>query len=119
MEGSSSRGFFEKDAFTLLRKKLFDILVSTRWVVKEDAWERQILHIFVQNQEIQVICKHVYQSLHPIIRADTIVICTVAGNENWIFHNTKLPSDPSVDTGTITADIHPPQGSTATEIHKE
>ena len=121
MEGTSSRGFFEKDAFTLLRKKLFDILVSTRWVVDEDAWERQILHVFVQNQEIQVICKHVYQSLHPIIRADTIVICTVAGNENWIFHNTKLPTPSapvlSVNPSISAAHTHTPADAAAMETH--
>ncbi|KAH7830178.1 putative Signal transducing adapter molecule 2 [Monocercomonoides exilis] len=77
--------FSEDQAVSLLKKKLFGIKVSTVGVAEEDKWERQLLHIWVQDKQQANFISGAYQSLHPKLRGDTIVIVTIAGNHKWIF----------------------------------
>ncbi|KAH7829450.1 uncharacterized protein MONOS_11067 [Monocercomonoides exilis] len=77
--------FDESAAVELLKKKLSGICISSLGVVDEDKWERQILHIFTQTPQAATYLKFAYHSLPPILRGNTIVICTVAGNHKWIF----------------------------------
>ena len=77
--------FSQADAAALLQKKLIGICASTVGVLDEDKWERQILHIFAPAPQIAMVIHKTYQTLHPTLRANTIVICTVAGMHEWIF----------------------------------
>eukprot|EP00770_Monocercomonoides_exilis_P013670 MONOS_13615.3-p1 / transcript=MONOS_13615.3 / gene=MONOS_13615 / organism=Monocercomonoides_exilis_PA203 / gene_product=Signal transducing adapter molecule 2 / transcript_product=Signal transducing adapter molecule 2 / location=Mono_scaffold00854:12729-19094(+) / protein_length=1847 / sequence_SO=supercontig / SO=protein_coding / is_pseudo=false len=70
--------FSEDQAVSLLKKKLFGIKVSTVGVAEEDKWERQLLHIWVQDKQQANFISGAYQSLHPKLRGDTIVIVTIA-----------------------------------------
>lgn len=81
--------FTEKMAFDLLTKKLFGVFTSSIGVTDEDKWERQILHIWAQTEKTALNLRHAYQCIHPLLRGDTIVICTVSGNENWIYGSEK------------------------------
>ena len=77
--------FNEADAEELLTKKLVGICASTMGVTDEDRWERQILHIFAPAPNVALVIHKTYQTLHPKLRANTIVIITVAGMHEWIF----------------------------------
>lgn len=77
--------FSEDDAIDLLKKKLVGTLFSTKGVLDSDKWERHILHIFTPTEEIAATIHRTAQSFHHILRSNTIIICTIAGNHPWIF----------------------------------
>lgn len=77
--------FTNEDAMRLLKKKLFGVIVSNKGVAEEDRWEKQILHIWVQNSNEALMLSKCYQALHPKLRSNTIIIITIAGNHKWIF----------------------------------
>lgn len=107
----SSRSRTEEDAdnpitpiqaIQLIRKKLFGIESSTIGVVTDSLMskeelasssdipsppplERQILHIWTDNEENVLCLRNAFQSLHPRLRSNTIVVVTVARNCAFIF----------------------------------
>jgi len=81
------RGLFtETDACELLRKKLEGINVSSRSIVKEQAWCMQILHIWAQHPYIALaLCKS-WNYIEEETKSNSVVIITVT-NTPWIFKN--------------------------------
>ncbi|KAH7822179.1 putative Signal transducing adapter molecule 2 [Monocercomonoides exilis] len=85
--------FTEEMAVSLMQKKLFGIRVSSLGVGDGDKWERQVLHIWSQSVNEGVMLLKAYQCLHPGLRGDTIVICSIAGNLKWLFTGRKEDED--------------------------
>lgn len=77
--------FSPGDALTLLCKKLNGVLVSNRGVSSRDRWERQILHLWVQTPGAAGILERTFQALPRELVQDTIVVCTIAPNDRWLF----------------------------------
>jgi len=74
------------EARRLLEKKLNGVIASTRGVIKQHRWSRQILHIIAENADYVPILKQAYAALDPVIQHDTIVLITVADtNAGFMF----------------------------------
>merc|ERR1712113_1378584 len=79
------------DAHKLLRKKLFGINESTRGVLEQDEWQRQILHIWATDEYIEHILYDVFLELlfsEPDLVRNTLVMVTVTSSW-WIFYQDK------------------------------
>eukprot|EP00771_Trimastix_marina_P003897 gnl/Trimastix_PCT/608.p1 GENE.gnl/Trimastix_PCT/608~~gnl/Trimastix_PCT/608.p1 ORF type:complete len:440 (-),score=67.24 gnl/Trimastix_PCT/608:186-1505(-) len=77
--------FTYQDAIDLLAKKLNGINISTAGMDASNPWERQVLHIWVQSERIAEMLQEVYHHLNPKLLSNTIIIATVAPNDNWLF----------------------------------
>ena len=74
------------DAQNLLTAKLTDIIESSKNVLPEDKWEKQILHIIAYSDQHAVSLKSAYDSLDDTVRTDTIVIVTVSnGDDSFLY----------------------------------
>lgn len=73
-------------AIALLEKKLTGVCVSSIGAAHScDGWHRQILHIWCQSRATAVMLQNTFDAVHPRLRGDCLVLCTVAGNHGWIF----------------------------------
>jgi len=71
----------------LLEKKLTGVRVSTKAVLKHMRWKKQILHIWVQNEEILDTLQAAYETLPTELKADTLLVCTLATQAEFVFQN--------------------------------
>jgi len=81
--------FDELDAQQLLQKKLYGVNASSKYVVPEHGWKKQILHIFAEKRyvaDMLMRCYHDDRLIDQEPRNNTIVIVTVA-DADWIFKN--------------------------------
>lgn len=85
MKHTDPLDFTPNDAEALLMKKLKGIRVSTAGVDPVDSWERQLLHVWAQDQRISDLLEDTFDALPQEVRGDTILICTVAPNDPWLF----------------------------------
>lgn len=83
--------FTEKDAQELLKKKLEDIAVATTNQKQLDhfnpKWEKEILHVWVQNEETANIVSRVATDLLAKHRYNTLVVISKAETSDFIFTN--------------------------------
>eukprot|EP00013_Stygamoeba_regulata_P002841 CAMPEP_0177628552 /NCGR_PEP_ID=MMETSP0447-20121125/192_1 /TAXON_ID=0 /ORGANISM="Stygamoeba regulata, Strain BSH-02190019" /LENGTH=333 /DNA_ID=CAMNT_0019129807 /DNA_START=50 /DNA_END=1052 /DNA_ORIENTATION=+ len=81
--------FTAEDAEYLLTKKLRGVLESTHSVITAHAWKRQILHMWTEKAYMVDVIQETYQRLPPELRADTLVVLTLADQEGCraIFYN--------------------------------
>ena len=81
------RGIFTTDdALYLLNKKLSGVVKSTRGVIRAHRWEKQILHVWAECDYIAELVQRVYEEeLEDEMKANTMVICTVARDAGWMF----------------------------------
>ena len=80
--------FTLSDAERLLEKKLDGCIRSTRSVLRHMRWEKQILHVWVENESIMRLVNDAYQKMSPNLTADTLVICTLANDDcHFLFKN--------------------------------
>jgi len=86
--------FTVEDAMALLKKKLFGVQASTKDVIETDAWKQQILHVWVGEAYMLQCLARAYadiaSSADPEVRGligNTVVLCTLACNADWIFTN--------------------------------
>jgi hypothetical protein len=77
--------FTVDDADRLLRKKLGGVNESTAHVITPHQWRRQILMIWAQRESVADILACAYARLPIELRADTLVLVTVARRDPWIF----------------------------------
>jgi len=75
--------FTSADAHRLLCKKLFGVLASSNATV--DKWEKQILHIWTTSKTAARLVVQEYYQVDPTLRADTVVVVTLAKNADWLF----------------------------------
>eukprot|EP01102_Stenamoeba_stenopodia_P013204 TRINITY_DN4254_c0_g1_i1.p2 TRINITY_DN4254_c0_g1~~TRINITY_DN4254_c0_g1_i1.p2 ORF type:complete len:120 (+),score=42.51 TRINITY_DN4254_c0_g1_i1:556-915(+) len=80
--------FTMEDALRLLNKKLKGVIESSRGVVAEHAWERQILHIFAEKKYIAETLKEALKLVDQSLLSTTIVLVTVCKDARWLFYNT-------------------------------
>lgn len=84
--------FTLRDALRLLSKKLYGVLCSTRDVITEHSWEQQILHVFTQDRRTLALLEQAYfeiEQTQPELIANTIVLCTLPFEAEWIFTNRR------------------------------
>jgi len=77
--------FLPTDAEALLSKKLSGVNISSEGVDPRDSWERQLLHIFAQSDAIARTLYETFTAMSSELRSNTIVICTIAPDDRWIF----------------------------------
>ncbi|HRZ78923.1 MAG TPA: hypothetical protein P5044_02845 [bacterium] len=74
------------DAHNLLTAKLTDIIESSKNVLPEDKWEKQVLHVIAYSDQHAVSLKSAYDSLDDTVRTDTIVMVTVSnGDDSFLY----------------------------------
>lgn len=78
--------FTEEDAMKLLSKKLRGVNESTKGVVSQ-TWEKQILHIWAQEEYMSDILWNVYERMSDEVKSNTLVVTTVCKNAGWMFKN--------------------------------
>jgi len=71
--------FTETDAILLLSKKLYGINESTRLVVDEHKWNKQMLHIWAENQLVANVLIDTWKKLDCKLTSNTLVLITVSG----------------------------------------
>jgi len=74
--------FTREDAIYLLEKKLFGIIVSSRHVLEEHGWEKQILHVWASHSYIADIITEVFHKISNTLRVDTLLILTVCTEDS-------------------------------------
>lgn len=73
-------------ATELLEEKLSDALVSTSNVAPKDIWARQILSVISYAPGHTQSIETAWQSIDPVIRADTLVmVTTTEGEDSYIY----------------------------------
>jgi len=72
-------------AVSLLEKKLLGIIKSTENVINI-SWKKQILHIFVDNEDTKMIMTEAFQQISSQLKSNTIVLITVCKGAECIFH---------------------------------
>jgi len=77
--------FTMADATQLLTKKLYGVNESTKHVITPHSWNKQILHIWCQRAAIADILACAYARLDASLRSDTLVLCTIAQNDEFLF----------------------------------
>lgn len=70
----------------LLNKKLHGVNESTKGVVSQ-TWEKQILHIWTQQEYMSDILWNTYEKLTEEIKSNTLVVVSVCKNADWMFRN--------------------------------
>jgi len=72
-------GYFdEQDATRLLSKKLRGINESSRNVIKQHRWKKQILHIFAHEEYIAQQLMEAYHTLSEDYKSNTIIMITTS-----------------------------------------
>ncbi len=80
--GPFNMSYTADDADTLLTNKLSGVNESTANVSANDAWTKQILHIWTLQPEWVPILESAWQGLEASLKSDTVVLVTVeAGSE--------------------------------------
>ena len=83
--------FTEEDAYTLLKKKLHGVNVSSEAVTETDKWSKQLLHVFATHDYVCNILEKVYNKMSEELKSNTIVLVTVVkSGGQWLFDN-RLP----------------------------
>jgi len=77
--------FTEEDAVHLLKKKLDGVNASTRCVLPEHGWSKQILHVFTEQEYIAEIVARVYHKMSQELKSNTLVMLTVTKNASFVF----------------------------------
>eukprot|EP01091_Cochliopodium_minus_P014095 TRINITY_DN4715_c0_g1_i1.p1 TRINITY_DN4715_c0_g1~~TRINITY_DN4715_c0_g1_i1.p1 ORF type:complete len:628 (-),score=130.35 TRINITY_DN4715_c0_g1_i1:34-1917(-) len=101
MKYGADDDFSIDDAIFLLKKKLYGILISTKNVVKEQQWNRQILHIWCATRKIANVIQYVWKLFkksdhhYHHLTGNTIIMCTIADAAPYVFHGREeLPDIP-------------------------
>jgi hypothetical protein len=75
----------------LLEKKLEGVNVSSKRVLPEDRWVKQILHVFAATQASVEAALRVLPKIAPATRADTIVFITKTTGGGFVYCNPDPP----------------------------
>jgi len=77
--------FTEEDAQMLLRKKMYGVIASTGNVVRRHRWKKQVLHIWTPSMNIAILLHREYKKLDVSLRANTMVVVTIASQMSCVF----------------------------------
>jgi len=75
------------DAECLLCKKLFGVVQSSKNVLKQFRWQKQVLHIFAEADYIYDVLHRAYANICPELKSNTMIIVTVSPNARWLFYD--------------------------------
>ncbi len=75
-----------EQARTILERKLGDILESSANVAREDAWEKQILHVLAYAEGHVESLEAAWEAIPAATRADTIVFVTVTNGDDLFLY---------------------------------
>mmetsp|Transcript_8879 Transcript_8879/g.9851 ORF Transcript_8879/g.9851 Transcript_8879/m.9851 type:complete len:140 (-) Transcript_8879:70-489(-) len=78
--------FTSNDAFVLLKKKLKGVVESTKNVVGNKTWKKQILHVWAEEDYIAETLFKVWKCMKVKEKSNTLVYVTVSKNAKWIFY---------------------------------
>ena len=76
------------DAVTLLTKKLAGVNEATGHVAPEDAWSRQILHVWTLHATWADMVVEAWTTLGPELKSDTVVLVTVETGSDFVVTDT-------------------------------
>ena len=76
--------FDQEDAEKLLMKKLSGCVNAKRNTT--ESWDLCVLHIWMEKSYMYQVLMSVYHRLSLKVRSNTIVICTLAENIDWLFY---------------------------------
>jgi len=80
--------FDQADAYRLLDKKLYGVNASTKAVLKRFRWQKQILHVWAENQHTADVLRQVYLTQIPLeLQSNTLVLVTVCDRCEYIFYD--------------------------------
>eukprot|EP01097_Dermamoeba_algensis_P001139 TRINITY_DN1425_c0_g4_i1.p1 TRINITY_DN1425_c0_g4~~TRINITY_DN1425_c0_g4_i1.p1 ORF type:complete len:202 (-),score=42.21 TRINITY_DN1425_c0_g4_i1:140-745(-) len=80
--------FEDTDAKALLTKKLYGINVSSRNVIKEHSWKKQILHVWSESEQVTCALMREYDKLDQDIQSNTILLITQTTQAaRWIYRS--------------------------------
>lgn len=78
--------FTNEDAHALLRKKLKGIKNSSKNTLIK--WDKQVLHVWIYDEAIAVTLWNAWHEIEEEVRANTVVMLTVAKDSRELFFNT-------------------------------
>lgn len=99
--------FTSDDAVHLLEKKLFGIIVSSKNVLQQHGWEKQILHVWASHSYIADIIAEEFEKMSKSLLVDTVLILTVCTSDsmaanvftsNSSVHNCIFHSPPTINS---------------------
>lgn len=73
-----------EDALSLLNKKLQGINESSANVHPDDAWVKQVLHVWTLHHQWAEILEGAYAEVAPEVKSNTVVLVTVENNSSYI-----------------------------------
>jgi len=80
--------FSEVDALELLQKKLYGVNVSSRNVISNHSWKKQILFVWAKEKYIgDILIDTLNNKVEEELKSNTIIfVCTIKNNNaSWIF----------------------------------
>jgi len=77
--------FTEEDAVHLLKKKLDGVNASTRCVLPEHGWSKQILHVWAEHEYVAEVVTRTYHKMSEELKSNTLVMVTVTKNAPFVF----------------------------------
>jgi len=77
--------FGEEDARNLLEKKLYGVNVSSKCVVKEHAWTKQVMFVWAEQKYVADVIESVYQSISDELKSNTLIFVIVSQNAKWLY----------------------------------
>ncbi|KAL0482296.1 hypothetical protein AKO1_012921 [Acrasis kona] len=85
------QSFNKTDAYQMLYKKLKAVISSNESNCGDPKFDRQILHVFVQSQEISELLQEAYQSIEEEVKSNTIVLLTITPEKgsDWLYYMIK------------------------------
>jgi len=77
--------FTAEDANVLLRKKLDGINVSSRCVVPEQSWSKQMLFVWATDERVADIIMNQFAQVEDELKSNTFVFVCTSKNAGWIY----------------------------------
>eukprot|EP00339_Tiarina_fusa_P023920 CAMPEP_0117014392 /NCGR_PEP_ID=MMETSP0472-20121206/11680_1 /TAXON_ID=693140 ORGANISM="Tiarina fusus, Strain LIS" /NCGR_SAMPLE_ID=MMETSP0472 /ASSEMBLY_ACC=CAM_ASM_000603 /LENGTH=176 /DNA_ID=CAMNT_0004717931 /DNA_START=1611 /DNA_END=2141 /DNA_ORIENTATION=- len=74
--------FTAADARHLLEKKLFGIIVSSKNVLRQHSWDKQILHCWASHDYIADIITEEFYKMSESLRVGTLLVLTVCSEDS-------------------------------------
>jgi len=85
---SFRKPFDVNDAIRLLNKKLHGVNMSSRDVVDQDRWTKQILHVWAKDQATVDAIQAAYKLMSPELLSNTVVVISLTNNTgSFVFTN--------------------------------
>jgi len=78
--------FTDQDAVELLEKKLYGVNVSSRHVISNHSWKKQILFVWAEQQYIGELIVKQFELLSDELKSNTVIYVCVSKNSQFIYN---------------------------------